>query len=52
MMEKITVSFDYGAALETVAVFSRESLYMSCLPALEREAKEVGAELVESVEEV
>ena len=46
----INVIFDCGIATEWVATFADEKTYMLCLPHLEMYAKQIGAEVVESVE--
>ena len=46
----VNVIFDYGIANEWVATFVDEKTYMLCLPHLEMYAKQIGAEVVESVD--
>jgi len=46
----VNVIFDYGIANEWVATFADEKTYMLCLPHLEMYAKQIGAEVVESVD--
>ncbi len=45
----VKVYFDYGSATDLVATFTSEETYMICLPSLEMYAKQIGAEVVESV---
>ena len=47
----VDVIFDYGIANEWVATFADEKTYMLCLPHLEVYAKQLGAKVVESVNE-
>jgi len=46
----VKVYFDYGSAKDLVATFTSDETYMVCLPALEMYAKQIGAEVVESIE--
>ena len=47
-MNMIKVYFDYGSTTEHVATFNNEEMYMRCLEALEKEANECRAKLIES----
>jgi len=46
----VKVYFDYGSAKDLVATFTSDETYMVCLPVLEMYAKQIGAEVVESIE--
>ena len=44
------VYFDYGSVTDLVATFNDEKTYMICFPHLEVYAKQLGAEVVDSME--
>lgn len=46
----IKVYIDYNTTSELIATFYDESIYMSCLPALEKVAKENNGVLIESID--
>ena len=47
----VKVYFESGSHADLVAVFTDEEMYMSCLPALKKEAEKHGLTLTESIVE-